>query len=71
MEHGSTTTEAIVEGIGVDTIEDGVGIMALVQEVGEFETKDEAFQLILNRGVEKRHTLIGVDGDLPAHMVIV
>ena len=45
--------------------------MALVQEVGEFETKDEAFQLILSRGVEKRHTLIGVDSDLPAHMVIV
>ena len=69
--HGCATAEAVVIGVGVDTVEDGVGVAALVQEIGEFQTEDALFVLVLRRGVEEGHALVLVGGNLAAHMVIV
>ena len=43
-EHRSAAAEAVVVGVGVDAVEDGVGVVALVQEVVEFEAEDEALK---------------------------
>ena len=69
--HRRASTEAIVEAIGVDAVEDGVGIAALIQEVVKFETKNKAFELVLCRGVEERHTLVLVGRNLTAYIVVV
>ena len=37
-QQGGTTAEGVVVGVGVDAVEDGVGVVALVQEVIEFES---------------------------------
>ncbi len=70
-EHHSATAEAVVVGIGVDAVEEGVGVAALVQEVVEFEAEDEAFPFVLRGGVEEGHALVLVGGELAAHVVIV
>ena len=35
-EHRSATTEAVVVGVDIDAVEDGVGVVALVQQIVEF-----------------------------------
>ncbi len=70
-EHHSATAEAVVVGVGIDAVEDGVGVVALVQEVIEFEAEDEALPFVLGRGVEEGHALVLVGGELAAHVVIV
>ena len=42
--------EGVVVGVGVDAVEDGVGVVALVQEVVEFEAEDEALPFVLGGG---------------------
>ena len=70
-EHGGAAAEGVVVGVGVDGVEDGVGVVALVQEVVEFEAEDEVLELVLGRGVEEGHTLVLVGGELAAHVVVV
>lgn len=70
-QHGGATTEAIVVGVGIDAVENGVGVAALVQQVGEFQTEDALFPLVLCGGVEEGHALVRVGGDLAPHMVVV
>ena len=45
--HRSASAEAVVIAVGVHAIEHGVGIAALVQQVGELQTEDGLLQLIL------------------------
>ena len=70
-EHDGATTEAVVVGVGIDAVEDGVGVAALVQQIVEFQTKDTQLPLVLNRGVEEGHALVLVGGELAAHVVVV
>ena len=70
-QHGGAAAEGIVVGVGVDAVEDGVGVAALVQEIGEFEAEDEALEFVLGGGVEEGHALVLVGGELAAHVVIV
>ncbi len=70
-QHDSAAAEAVVVGVGVDAVEDGVGVVALVQEVIEFETEDEVLPLVLGGGVEEGHALVLVGGELAAHVVVV
>ena len=70
-EQGGAAAEGVVVGVGVDAVEDGVGVVALVEEVVEFEAEDEAFPFVLCRGVEEGHVLVLVGGELAAHVVIV
>ena len=70
-EQGCAAAEGVVIGVGVDAVEDGVGVVALVQEVVEFEAEDEAFEFVLGGGVEEGHVLVLVRGELAAHMVVV
>ena len=70
-EHGGATAEGVVVGVGVDAVEEGVGVVALVQEVAEFEAENEAFPFVLGGGVEEGHVLVLVGGELAAHMVVV
>ena len=37
-QHDRSAAEGVVVGVGVDAVEDGVGVVALVQEVIEFES---------------------------------
>ncbi len=37
-QQGGAAAEGVVIGVGVDAVEDGVGVVALVQEVIEFES---------------------------------
>ena len=69
--HRRASTEAIVEAIGVDAVEDGVGIAALIEQVVKLETEDEALELILCRGVEQGHAFVAVGSNLTAHMIVV
>ena len=39
-QQGGAAAEGVVVGVGVDAVEDGVGVVALVQEVVEFEAED-------------------------------
>ena len=75
LEHGPeqdrAATEAEVVAVGVDAVEDGVGVVALVQEIVEFEAEYEPFQLVLRRSVEEGHALVLVGGELAAHVVVV
>ena len=70
-QHGGATAEGVVVGVGVDAVEDGVGVVALVQEVVEFEAEDEALPLVLCGGIEEGHALVLVGGELAAHVVVV
>ena len=70
-EHDGSAAERVGVGVGVDAVEEGVGVVALVQEVVELEAEHEALALILGGGVEERHTLVLVGGELAAHVVIV
>ncbi len=70
-QHGGATTEAIVVGVGIDAVENGVGVAALVQEVSKFQSEDALLPLVLSRGVEEGHALVLVGGNLAAHMVVV
>ena len=36
-QHDGAAAEGVVVGVGVDAVEDGVGVVALVQEVVEFD----------------------------------
>ena len=49
-EHSGAAAEGVVVGVGVDAVEDGVGVVALVQEVVEFEAEDEALPFVLGGG---------------------
>ena len=69
--HDCAAAEGVVVGVGVDAVEDGVGVVALVQEIGEFQTEDALLPLVLGGGVEERHVLVLVGGELAAHVVIV
>ena len=71
LKQGSTSTEAVVVAVGVNAIEHGVGIAALVQQVGELQAEDGLLQLVLRRGIEERHVFILIGGDLATHMIIV
>ena len=62
-EHDGAAAEGVVVGVGVDAVEDGVGVVALVQEVVEFEAENEALPFVLGRGVEH-----GADG---AHVLVL
>ena len=70
-EHCGATAETVVVGVGVDAVEDSVGVAALVQEIGQFQTEDALFPLVLSRGVEEGHALVLVGSNLAAHMVVV
>ena len=70
-QQGGAAAEGVVVGVGVDAVEDGVGVVALVQEVIEFEAEDEALEFVLGGGVEEGHALVLVGGELAAHMVVV
>ena len=50
----------------IDAVEDGVGVVALVQEIGEFQTKDALLPLVLRGGVEEGHALVLFESDLAA-----
>ena len=70
-QHDGAAAEGVVVGVGVDAVEDGVGVVALVQEVVEFEAEDALLPLVLGGGVEEGHALVLVGGELAAHVVIV
>ena len=70
-EQGGAAAEGVVVGVGVDAVEEGVGVVALVQEVGEFQTEDALLPLVLRGGVEEGHALVLIGGDLAAHVVVV
>ena len=70
-QHDCATAEGVVVGVGVDAVEDGVGVAALVQEIGEFQTENEALPFVLGGGVEEGHALVLVGSELTAHMVVV
>ena len=70
-EHCRAAAEGVVVGVGVDAVEEGVGVVALVQEVGEFQAEDALLPLVLRGGVEEGHALVLVGGDLAAHVVVV
>ena len=70
-QHDCASAEGVVVGVGIDAVEDGVGVAALVQEIGEFQTEDALFPLVLCRGVEEGHAFVLVGGELAAHMVVV
>ena len=70
-QQGGAAAEGVVVGVGVDAVEDGVGVVALVQEVVEFEAEDEALEFVLGGGVEEGHALVLVGGALAAHVVVV
>ena len=70
-QHDGAAAEGVVIGVGVDAVEDGVGVVALVQEIGEFQTEDALLPLVLCGGVEEGHALVLVGGELAAHMVVV
>ena len=38
--------EAVVVGVGVDAVKDGIGVVALVQEIVKFQAKGEALDFI-------------------------
>ena len=69
--HCRAAAEGVVVGVGVDAVEEGVGVVALVQEVGEFQAEDALLPFVLRGGVEEGHALVLVGGDLAAHMVVV
>ena len=69
-QHRGATAEAVVVAVGIDAVEYGVGVTALVEKVGQFEAEDEAFQFVLCRGVEQRHVFVLVGGELAAHVVV-
>ena len=71
MDYSLNVAEGVVVGVGVDAVEDGVGVVALVQEVVEFEAEDEALPFVLGGGVEEGHALVLVGGELAAHVVVV
>jgi len=70
-QHDRSAAEGVVVGVGVDAVEDGVGVVALVEEVVEFEAEDEALEFVLGGGVEEGHVLVLVGSELTAHVVIV
>jgi len=70
-QHDRSAAEGVVVGVGVDAVEDGVGVVALVEEVVEFEAEDEALEFVLGGGVEEGHALVLVGGELAAHVVVV
>ena len=70
-QHCGAAAKGVVVGVGVDAVEEGVGVVALVQEVVEFEAEDEALPFVLGGGVEEGHVLVLVGGDLAAHVVVV
>ena len=70
-QHSGATAEGVVVGVGVDAVEDGVGLAALVQEVGEFQAEDALAEFVLRGGVEEGHVFVLIGGDLAAHVVIV
>jgi len=65
-EQGGAAAEGVVVGVGVDAVEDGVGVVALVQEVVEFEAEDALLPFVLRGGVEEGHVFVLVGGDLAA-----
>ena len=54
-EQGRATAEGVVVGVGVDAVEEGVGVAALVQEIGEFQAEDALLPFVLRGGVEEGH----------------
>ena len=70
-QHCGATAEGVVVGVGVDAVEEGVGVAALVQEVGEFQAEDTLLPFVLRGGVEEGHVFVLIGGDLAAHVVIV
>ena len=48
-QHDGAAAEGVVVGVGVDAVEDGVGVVALVQEVVEFEAEDAIGEEIWRR----------------------
>ena len=38
--HDCSAAEGVVIGVGVDAVEDGVGVVALVEEIVEFEAEN-------------------------------
>ena len=63
-QQGGAAAEGVVVGVGVDAVEDGVGVAALVQEIVEFEAEDALLPLVLGGGVEEGHVLVLVRGEL-------
>ena len=53
LDEESAATQTIVVGIGVDAVENGIGVVVLIQQIVEFQTEDETLEFVLNRGVEK------------------
>lgn len=70
-QQGGAAAEGVVVGVGVDAVEDGVGVVALVEEIVEFKAEDEALPFVLGGGVEEGHVLVLVGSELAAHVVIV
>ena len=57
-EHDGASAKTIVVAVGVDAVEEGVGVAALVQEVGEFQAEDALLPFVLCGGVEEGHALV-------------
>ena len=70
-QHCGAAAEGVVVDVGVDAVEEGVGVVALVQEIGEFQAEDALLPFVLRGGVEEGHIFILVGGDLAAHVVVV
>ena len=70
-EDDGSAAEGVVVGVGIDAVEDGVGVVALVEEIVELEAEDEALPFVLGGGVEEVHALVLVGGELAAYVVIV
>ena len=70
-EDDGSAAEGVVVGVGIDAVEDGVGVVTLVQKVVEFEAENEAFEFILCRCIEEGHVFVLIRGDLATYMVIV
>ena len=52
-EHDGASAEAVVVAVGVDAVEDGVGVVALVQEIVKLKTEDKSLPFVLSRSVEE------------------
>lgn len=61
--------EAVV--VGVDDAKDGIGVVAQVQEIVNFQAEGEAFDFVKNRDVKEGHAIILVSNELVAHVAVV
>ena len=64
-QHCGAAAEGVVVDVGVDAVEEGVGVAALVQEIGEFQAEDALLPFVLRGGVEEGHIFIQCGDKFP------